>query len=587
VTLLRRRIRAIFRDLVNARILTAVLVSVAGLGTCAGSCAGTSTPPKQEGGESDPTPGPTRAEFRVFAFAEVLGTIAPCGCTTEPLGGLQYAFGYIEQGSDPKSRLVLEPGSFLFPDPKGAEWPTDDAAWKQAHDRAALLQKRFTALSDALVSGVGPTDVIAPEGAKVLSQYAMPRVVANVEVADVKDFEIVELQSNGLRWKVGVTAVVDPTLAGADKLGKIEAPDAALASSVKAMREAGAGFTIVLAHGERAFGEAMAKAADVDLVVVGVVKGADRERLGAPPSEVDGAWVVEPGTRLQTVTQLSLSVEAGADGVPALKEWTVVPSEAALRDELARVEERLAALAKDPEADRGFVANLERQKQELEGQLEGAPQGKAVATFEQVKITCKLPVDDAGKAALAGYDQRVADGNKKRFAGVKAPPVPKGGAGYAGIEACVDCHEEAVEFWKTTVHANAYETLVDDNKQFDLSCVSCHVTGFRQPGGSEVVENAGLIDVQCETCHGPSSLHVEDGGEKAGLTKLQAPQELCATECHTPEHSDTFDYEAYLRDILGPGHGEKAREKLGDGPTGHELRQAGLKKAGGACKKMM
>ena len=57
--------------------------------------------------------------------------------------------------------------------------------------------------------------------------------------------------------------------------------------------------------------------------------------------------------------------------------------------------------------------------------------------------------------------------------------------------------------------------------------------------------------------------------------------------CHTPEHSDTFDYEAYLRDILGPGHGEKAREKLGEGPTGHELRQAGLKKAGGACKKMM
>ena len=120
-----------------------MFLCVAGVGMGAGTCGGTSTPPKKNGEE--PAPEATRAEFQLFAFAEVLGTIAPCGCTTEPLGGLQYAFGYIEQGSDPKSRLVLEPGWFLFRDPKGAEWPTDEAAWKQAHDRAALLQKRFTA----------------------------------------------------------------------------------------------------------------------------------------------------------------------------------------------------------------------------------------------------------------------------------------------------------------------------------------------------------------------------------------------------------------------------------------------------------
>ena len=39
-------------------------------------------------------------------------------------------------------------------------------------------------------------------------------------------------------------------------------------------------------------------------------------------------------------------------------------------------------------------------------------------------------------------------------------------------------------------------------------------------------------------------------------------------------------YEAYLRDIVGPGHGEDLRKKLGDGPTGHELRKAALDKAG-------
>jgi hypothetical protein len=35
-----------------------------------------------------------------------------------------------------------------------------------------------------------------------------------------------------------------------------------------------------------------------------------------------------------------------------------------------------------------------------------------------------------------------------------------------------------------------------------------------------------------------------------------------------------------LRDIVGKGHGEDVRKKLGDGPTGHELRHAALAKAG-------
>jgi hypothetical protein len=568
-----------------------VFVGIAGVGMGAGTCGGTSTPPKKNGDEADPAPVAARAEFQLFAFAQVLGTIAPCGCTTEPLGGLQYAFGYIEQNSKAKSRLVLEPGSFLFPEPGGAEWPTDEAAWIQARDRATLLHKRFSGLSPALVSGVGPTDVVAPEGSTALSQFAMPRVVANVTLPagapPIPPHEIVELESGGLEWKVGVTAVVDPALAGVDKLGEVAEAQPALKAQAEAMREAGADFTIALAQGQREFAESLAREANVDLVIVGVVDGADRERLGAAPANVGGTWVIEPGTQLQTVTQLKLSVEAGASAVPAMSDWTLVPPKSQLQDELARVEERLEKLEADPQADKDFIANVEAQRKQLAAQIEGEPEGKAVATLEQVKVTCRLPVDDAAKAALAAYDERVAGNNKQRFAGVKPPPPARGKPGFAGIEACGDCHEEAVEFWKTTVHAGAYETLVEDNKQFDLSCVSCHVTGFREPGGSEVVENTGLVDVQCETCHGPSSLHVEDGGEKPGLTKLEAPAELCAVQCHTPEHSDTFDYVPYLRDILGPGHGEAARKKLGEGPTGHELRQAGLKKAGGACKKMM
>jgi hypothetical protein len=55
------------------------------------------------------------------------------------------------------------------------------------------------------------------------------------------------------------------------------------------------------------------------------------------------------------------------------------------------------------------------------------------------------------------------------------------------------------------------------------------------------------------------------------------PTEERCRSCHTKDHSDTFALDPYLRDILGPGHGEDRRRALGAGPTGHELRSAALR----------
>lgn len=569
-------------------VMAAAGATCGGTSTNPGTSANDSAGKSDSGAPSTPKEG-ERAEFHLYAFARVAGTIAPCGCTTEPLGGLQYAFGYIENDSEPRNRLVVEPGSFLFPEKDGPYWPKDNAEWEQARDRAKLLHTRFAALGPALVSGIGPTDVVSPDGVKPLSTFEMPRVSANVTVPEgavaPAPHRVVELKDHGITWKVGVTSVVDPTLPDAAGLGTIADPLTAAKSAVASMKKDGAQFTVVLAQGHRAFGESLA-GDGVDLVVVGIPEGAERERVGSPASKVRGTYVLEPGTQLQTVTELVVSIDPKTGSVPTISGWDVPPPKSTVKAELARVQERLAKFKADPEADAGFIANLEAERTRLQAQLEGKAEGPAQGVFDQVKVTCKLPVDPGAKDALAAYDKRVADQNKTRFTGVKTPEPAAGKAGYVGVEACSDCHDEAVEFWENTPHASAYETLVVDNKQFDLSCVGCHVTGFRRPGGAEVVENEGLVDVQCEVCHGPGSLHAEDGGDDLSLIELEVPAELCATECHTQEHSDTFDYEAYLRDIVGPGHGPKKRESLGDGPTGSELRAAGLAKAGGKCKKM-
>jgi hypothetical protein len=109
--------------------------------------------------------------------------------------------------------------------------------------------------------------------------------------------------------------------------------------------------------------------------------------------------------------------------------------------------------------------------------------------------------------------------------------------------------------------------------------VSCHVTGYGEVGGTSLGHTQRLENIQCETCHGPGSDHVAGKGlEDPPAIRRETRASVC-TGCHTEHHSDTFNLDAYLRDILAPGHGGKARALLGDGPTGHQLRSAALAKA--------
>jgi hypothetical protein len=126
--------------------------------------------------------------------------------------------------------------------------------------------------------------------------------------------------------------------------------------------------------------------------------------------------------------------------------------------------------------------------------------------------------------------------------------VPRG-----GTRDCQNCHPAAFASWEKTRHAGAYETLVKGSRQFDLDCVSCHVTGWKQPGGPcDVASTEGRRGVQCEACHGPASLHAIDPPGHV----VRDPAPSACTVCHTPEHSTGFEPASFRKRIQGPGHGE-------------------------------
>jgi hypothetical protein len=104
---------------------------------------------------------------------------------------------------------------------------------------------------------------------------------------------------------------------------------------------------------------------------------------------------------------------------------------------------------------------------------------------------------------------------------------------YKGSQACKACHISAYKVWEGSKHGHAYETLGDpeknriSNRQFDAECIVCHTVGFGyQSGFVDRDKTPNLVNVGCESCHGPASEHVKDKTDlkwRALLNPWKAP----------------------------------------------------------------
>jgi len=514
-------------------------------------------------------------EITLFFTTELKGTLAPCGCTSDPLGDLSRTAALLAEARKGRPMALLDGGSTLY-----SQRPLPPERREEEARKAALVAKLLPDLGLA-AAGLGPLDLARGQEGVLFARQAAnakggapldaPRLLA---VGDVK---------------VGVFGVVDADLVpGAGDAGE------AARSAIASLRGQGAELVVALAHMDRAKARRLARdAPGADLVLA----GAGAPDRGLPdPEAVGSSWLFQPGNRGQVLTRFDLTVESGAlaDAIgPGRARATI----ASLATRIAKLQADLSRWEKDPTADPAFVAQrkaelaeLSRQRDELVQKPLRPPARGSWFVMEQIEIKRRLPCDPAVVAQMTELDRAVGQANLKAAAGRPAPPIPPGGAGYAGVEECAYCHKEEVAFWRKSHHAQAWKTLTDLGKELSRECIGCHLTGWEEPGGATLAKNELLRDVQCEVCHGPASKHVDaDGKEKPSSLVLAPPKARCENACHTPEHSDTFQYEAYLRDMTGPGHGEAFRRKLGEGKTGHEMRSAALEKAGrtlGAnCKK--
>ena len=111
---------------------------------------------------------------------------------------------------------------------------------------------------------------------------------------------------------------------------------------------------------------------------------------------------------------------------------------------------------------------------------------------------------------------------------------------YIGSQACRECHQKEFSQWSHSSHATAFNTLRTLGREYYPECITCHVTGSGYKTGYQIgnAERAHLVDVGCETCHGPGKQHVYTPLKEN--IRGQVPEKVCL-ECHTPEHSPGFD----------------------------------------------
>lgn len=144
------------------------------------------------------------------------------------------------------------------------------------------------------------------------------------------------------------------------------------------------------------------------------------------------------------------------------------------------------------------------------------------------------------------------------------------GKEFVGTAKCKVCHnkkDEGAQYdtWKAMKHANAFQTLSSDaalevaakigletKPAESAQCLRCHVTSYDVETKSVHPKVKMEEGVQCESCHGPSSLHLEDGKKlmmKKGegldvLANIIRPEASSCTKCHNDENP-TWNPEKY------------------------------------------
>ncbi len=193
----------------------------------------------------------------------------------------------------------------------------------------------------------------------------------------------------------------------------------------------------------------------------------------------------------------------------------------------------------------------------------GAPLEVASSEIKLMRDT--IPQDASIRGMVQDYRKKVrftklAVDDPNNLSADSVPGV-RTEATYVGTEKCVGCHKTAAAVWANSPHSHAFATLVQRAAEADPKCVGCHTVGFGEPSGyRREFGSAKLVNVGCESCHGPGSIHVaeKEGGAAGSFTFRPLDAGDCL-QCHHGEFSRPFKWEEFWPMVV---HGKEPASGL-------------------------
>lgn len=397
---------------------------------------------------------------------------------------------------------------------------------------------------DAMLLAEGDLAVGLDHVRALASEFALPYVTTNLDCGDGLPARDRLIERDGMR--IGVLGVVNdrgvfPGCTASD-------PQAAVRAGVERLRAQGAAVVVLLDALPDEASDGLARAVPgVDLVV-----GGTSQPLQSPTPLPGGGLRLGAGTRGRTVGSLSFTLREGAR---VWREDRTLGRLADQRDGFQRkVDDARVQQSRAPGENERIVAQrraeyYQKQVDDVAAQLalasgDGAPSHTAHNTL--VTLDTTVADDPAVQALVDAAKKRVMEATVKALVG--KPIVGP----YVGNQVCATCHEGPTQQWRSTPHASAYASLIHKERQYDAACYACHVTGaVPAPTGGVLGPTSptavgALVNVGCESCHGPGNLHVRDPS-----VAMPMPAEQTCTTCHDAEQDGgRFDYGAYLPRVV-------------------------------------
>ena len=319
---------------------------------------------------------------------------------------------------------------------------------------------------------------------------------------------------------------------------------------------------IVLSHQDPQDDASLAEAVPATDLFVNAGSGAS---LAEPRALPGAALQLASGSRGKKLGSATITLHAGAEGFE---------TQGASQDLAARIDRNRSRLktareqveATDEPARRSraerrvehFEAEIARLEAELDVVLSSRTEPRNSLSNVLLSLGEQVIDDPEVARMLEAAKARIGDasdpvdphaGHDHGPTGGHAHPSPKPLA-YAGSAACAGCHAGPTAQWASTRHAGAWASLVEEKRERDLDCWTCHATGAEKDGGpqhpSEVTP--ALQGVGCESCHGPGAAHAQSPTEHEMVTS--PPLSTCV-ECHDGEQDEgRFNPDTYWPKVV-------------------------------------